>query len=126
MTMLLTQWNTETILVQDPRIRAAVIFGRGRTQNGVIIEPAQEFKFDVDDEIEKEHFIKKIWCVHVDLVFLRLYSPPLQAYSGAGECVRAPALETLQGGAYYVSCLLKDVLTTNLTDDHVYDTEQAI
>ena len=63
MSMLLTQWNTETILVQDPHIRAAVIFGRGRTQNGVIIEPAAGFKFDVEDVLERERFIECIWYV---------------------------------------------------------------
>ena len=54
---------TEAILVQDPHIRAAVIFGRGRPQNGVIIEPAPKFKFDVDDEVAWEMFIEMIWCV---------------------------------------------------------------
>ena len=53
----------ETILVQDPLIRAAVIFGRGRMQNGVIIEPSTGFKFDVEDVLERERFIESIWYV---------------------------------------------------------------
>ena len=48
-------------MVADPRINAAVIFGRGRTQNGVIIDPAEEYRFDVEDKAARERFKEAIW-----------------------------------------------------------------
>ena len=60
--------------MQDPLIRAAVIFGRGRTQNGVIIEPAAGFKFDVEDVLERERFIESIWYVPLILVLSSCHS----------------------------------------------------
>ena len=54
----------ESILMQDSRIRAAVVFGSGHTQNGVIIEPAERVEFVAEDELEKTQFIELIWCAH--------------------------------------------------------------
>ena len=54
----------ESILMQDSRIRAAVVFGSGHTQNGVIIEPAERAEFVAEDELEKTQFIEFIWCAY--------------------------------------------------------------
>ena len=35
---------------QDPHIRAAVMFGRGRFNAGVIVDPRQDFVFDPADQ----------------------------------------------------------------------------
>ncbi|EPQ51233.1 acetyl-CoA synthetase-like protein [Gloeophyllum trabeum ATCC 11539] len=51
----------ESIICQDPNVRAAVIFGRGRTQNGVIIEPANDTAVDYTDEAALSHFRNLIW-----------------------------------------------------------------
>lgn len=51
----------ERLLVLDPNIQCTVIFGSGRTHNGVIIEPAKECQLDVTDDIEREKFIDQIW-----------------------------------------------------------------
>ncbi|KAI0060400.1 acetyl-CoA synthetase-like protein [Artomyces pyxidatus] len=51
----------EAILVRDPHIAAAVMFGRGRFQNGVLIEPEKEFAFDPVDEQRLGEFRNKIW-----------------------------------------------------------------
>lgn len=52
----------ETILSQDPRIHAAVMFGRERTSNGVIVAPKPNFAFDPEsDEKMVERFRNDIW-----------------------------------------------------------------
>ncbi|KAL7278804.1 hypothetical protein ACG7TL_007815 [Trametes sanguinea] len=49
----------EAILLQDPHIQAAIIFGQGRIQNGVIIQPKEPF--DPSDDAKLEEFRNKIW-----------------------------------------------------------------
>ena len=51
----------ETILAQDPHVQAAVMFGRERTSNGVIVAPKQEFAFDPKDEERVIKFRNDIW-----------------------------------------------------------------
>lgn len=51
----------EGILAQDPHILSAVMFGRGRFQNGVIVDPKTQFAFDPKDEAKLESFRKLIW-----------------------------------------------------------------
>lgn len=51
----------ESILVQDPHVASAVIFGRGQFQNGVLIDPKPEFAFDPSDEAKLAEFRNKIW-----------------------------------------------------------------
>ncbi|KAI0718411.1 acetyl-CoA synthetase-like protein [Cerioporus squamosus] len=49
----------ETIISQDPNVQAALMFGRGRFQNGVIVQPKEPF--DPTDEETLEAFRNKIW-----------------------------------------------------------------
>ena len=49
------------MLNQDPRIQAAVIFGRGKFQPGVLIDPRNEYKFDPIDEQKLEAFRNLVW-----------------------------------------------------------------
>ncbi|KAI0651021.1 acetyl-CoA synthetase-like protein [Trametes meyenii] len=49
----------EAILLQDPNISSAIIFGRGRFQNGIIIQPQKPF--DPSDQAKLEGFRNKIW-----------------------------------------------------------------
>ncbi|KAI0298355.1 acetyl-CoA synthetase-like protein [Multifurca ochricompacta] len=51
----------EGILAQDPHILSAVMFGRGKFQNGVLIDPRPQFAFDPKDEMKLEAFRKLIW-----------------------------------------------------------------
>ncbi|KAI9459305.1 acetyl-CoA synthetase-like protein [Russula earlei] len=51
----------EGILAQDPHILSAVMFGRGKFQNGVLIDPKPEFAFDPTDEAKLESFRQLIW-----------------------------------------------------------------
>lgn len=48
-------------MLQDPLVHAAIIFGRGRFQNGVIVQPKQPF--EPNDEAKLEEFRNAIWCV---------------------------------------------------------------
>ncbi|KAI8996240.1 acetyl-CoA synthetase-like protein [Trametes punicea] len=49
----------EAVILQDPNVVAAIVFGRGRFQNGVIIQP--EEPFDPSDAAKLEEFRNKIW-----------------------------------------------------------------
>ena len=53
---------TEHILNQDPRVQTAIMFGRGRFNVGVIIEPKAEHAFDPADESKLIEFRKAILC----------------------------------------------------------------
>lgn len=54
----------ESIINQDLHVSAAVMFGRGRFQNGVLVDPKPQFKFDSEDENSLEHFRDLIWYGH--------------------------------------------------------------
>jgi hypothetical protein len=49
----------ESMLCRDPHISAAIMFGRGRFHNGVIIEP--KHPFDPKDEAKLAEFMDSIW-----------------------------------------------------------------
>ncbi|EIN14664.1 acetyl-CoA synthetase-like protein [Punctularia strigosozonata HHB-11173 SS5] len=51
----------ESILNQDPHIQAAVMFGRGQFQNGVIVDPRKEYAFDPLDKRLLDDFRSTIW-----------------------------------------------------------------
>lgn len=56
-------WLLESILSGDPRVKSAVMFGCGRFNPGVIIDPKPEFAFDPEDQEKLAEFRNKIWCV---------------------------------------------------------------
>ncbi|KAF7328516.1 Acetyl-CoA synthetase-like protein [Mycena venus] len=51
----------ENLLNQDPHVLSSVMFGRGRFQAGVIVDPKPAFKFDPADSIKLAEFRNKIW-----------------------------------------------------------------
>ncbi|KAI0045616.1 acetyl-CoA synthetase-like protein [Auriscalpium vulgare] len=51
----------EGILNQDRHVMAAVMFGRGKPQNGVIIDPKPQYAFDPQDEQKLIEFRNAIW-----------------------------------------------------------------
>lgn len=51
----------EPLLNQDPYIAAAVMFGRGKFQPGVLIDPKPEYKFDPNDIAKLEAFRNAVW-----------------------------------------------------------------
>lgn len=55
--------SLEAILTSDSLIERAVVFGRGRPHNGVIIQPRGEQAFDPDDSVRLDEFRDAIWSV---------------------------------------------------------------
>ena len=51
----------EALITQNPAVAAAIMFGRGRFQNGVLIQPLTPF--DPSNESELEAFRNVIWSV---------------------------------------------------------------
>ena len=47
------------------------MFGRGRFQNGILIQPKEAF--DPSDEVKLEEYRNKIWCVTTLLALPRNY-----------------------------------------------------
>ena len=48
-------------MTQNPNIQSAVMFGRGKAQGGVLIEPAAHLKVEAGNTAEGEQFIHEIW-----------------------------------------------------------------
>lgn len=51
----------EAVICQDPHVSGAVMFGRGRVQNGVIVQPKAEYALDPTDETKVAEFRNLIW-----------------------------------------------------------------
>jgi hypothetical protein len=51
----------EAILAQDPHIQDSIMFGRGRFQNGVIIQPKPGHSFNPADSEKLASFRNQIW-----------------------------------------------------------------
>lgn len=51
----------ENILKQDPLVSDCLMFGRGRFQAGILVEPKKEFAFDASDKVLLAEFRNKIW-----------------------------------------------------------------
>lgn len=55
--------NTESFLIAAPLIQSAVVFGRGRAQIGVNIEPAKYPEANLSDVEGITRFRNAMWCV---------------------------------------------------------------
>lgn len=89
---------TETILIQDPHVKAAVMFGRGQFQNGILVDPKPEYSFDPVDEAKLVEFRNLIWCGSA-LDFMSSHTHTrLKALHRKDERVRTGPLPTFQGG----------------------------
>ncbi|KAI1792211.1 acetyl-CoA synthetase-like protein [Ganoderma leucocontextum] len=51
----------EFIIAKDPHVHGCLFFGRGKLQNGVLIEPTREEQYDPRDERKLADFRNKIW-----------------------------------------------------------------
>lgn len=51
----------EALITSNSMVKGAVMFGRGRDEAGVIIDPAPEYAFDPKDESLLIAFRNKIW-----------------------------------------------------------------
>ncbi|KAI9060104.1 acetyl-CoA synthetase-like protein [Trametes sanguinea] len=51
----------EKIINEDPHVRCSMMFGSGKFQNGILIEPKTPFTIDPEDPKQVEEFRNKIW-----------------------------------------------------------------
>jgi long-subunit acyl-CoA synthetase (AMP-forming) len=68
----------EGIILAHPAVRSVVAFGHGRTQIGVIVEPAESRDIDPTDETALTAFRNDIWesvdkANHISPAFARVY-----------------------------------------------------
>lgn len=72
---ILTQHlSQEHILNSDPMVKAAIMFGRSRFHNGVLIEPAPEHPVDLADEEKIAEFRNAVWYVESKIRIVLLHS----------------------------------------------------
>ena len=64
---------TEKMINDDPHVKCSIMFGRGKFQNGVLIEPTEDYVFDPSDVKKLEAYRNKIWCVPALLAVPRKY-----------------------------------------------------
>lgn len=81
------------------------MFGRGRFQNGVLIDPKPQFAFDPKDEVKLEEFRNFIWQVLAYVLS-----------SGSSTLTCRPTVERLNGFAPQHSRLFKEARATG----HIY------
>ena len=73
--------SAEAILVQDPLIQAAILFGRGKFYAGVLIEPISSERLDSINEKDLAEYRNRIWYAFCDLVMkCSFYDYCMQAY----------------------------------------------
>ena len=58
----------EHILYEDPHVQNSVMFGRGRFNAGILVDPAPQYIFDPKDERKLAEFRDKIWYVLVGFI----------------------------------------------------------
>ncbi|TFK52659.1 NAD(P)-binding protein [Heliocybe sulcata] len=51
----------EVPIEADPRVSAVIVFGTGRTQNGILVAPSSDHVFDPSDETKLAEFRNAIW-----------------------------------------------------------------
>ncbi|KAK7470239.1 hypothetical protein VKT23_001674 [Stygiomarasmius scandens] len=51
----------ESMMNQDPHVSASVMFGQGKFQAGILVEPIKEEQFDPKDQQKLSEFRNKIW-----------------------------------------------------------------
>ena len=51
----------EKFINADPRVKHSVMFGRGKFQNGVLVEPSEEYTIDPTDLEQLAAFRNMIW-----------------------------------------------------------------
>ncbi|KAM5543040.1 hypothetical protein V8D89_003424 [Ganoderma adspersum] len=52
----------EMIINEDPHVRSSIIFGHGMFQNGVLVQPIEDFLVDPTDSKRLEEYRDKIWA----------------------------------------------------------------
>ena len=106
--LLLTKFITEKMIDDDPRVKCSVMFGRGKFQNGVLIEPTEDFAFDANNTQQLMGFRNAIWRVvvsyHLRPTTDACFMP--QAYDRIRQRVRTTTLAHFQRGPCSFSCCI--------------------
>lgn len=58
---------------QDPRVRSSLMFGRGKFNAGILVDPQPEYAFDPVDEAKLIEFRNLIW-LELPCVIMSEYS----------------------------------------------------
>ncbi|KAL1699760.1 hypothetical protein EV121DRAFT_295858 [Schizophyllum commune] len=53
----------EGVIITSPMIRTAIMFGRGRDEAGILVEPVPNHQIDVDDDVQVAAFRNAIWPI---------------------------------------------------------------
>ncbi|KAJ7488848.1 putative aminoadipate reductase [Mycena latifolia] len=85
----------EDIMMANPLIKGAVMFGRERNQVGVLIEPNPQYKLDPKDEQQLAKFRNSIWPVIEEAnedapAFARIYKEMILVTEPGKPMARAP------------------------------------
>jgi len=51
----------ESIVGANCYVNGTMMFGRGRAQVGILIEPRAGYEFDIDDETQLAEFRNQVW-----------------------------------------------------------------
>ena len=62
--MCLRDVLSERLINADPLVKSSIMFGHGKFQNGVLIEPIEEYQIDPRNPKELQEFRNEIWYVH--------------------------------------------------------------
>ena len=54
---------SERLINADPLVKSSIMFGHGKFQNGVLIEPIEEFQIDPRNPKELQEYRNEIWFV---------------------------------------------------------------
>lgn len=54
---------SERMINDDPHVKSSVMFGRGKFQSGLLVEPTTDYAIDPSDTKQLEAFRTKIWFV---------------------------------------------------------------
>ncbi|KAJ7693172.1 hypothetical protein B0H17DRAFT_1168921 [Mycena rosella] len=85
----------EDVMMASPAIRGAVMFGRGRNQVGVLIEPNPQYKPDPENERQLAKFRNLIWPVVEEAnedapAFARIYKEMILVTGHSKSMLRVP------------------------------------
>ena len=48
---------------RDPHVKCSIMFGSGKFQNGILVQPHEQHAIDPSDNAQLEAFRNKIWFV---------------------------------------------------------------
>ncbi|KAH9917020.1 uncharacterized protein B0H18DRAFT_1036256 [Fomitopsis serialis] len=68
--------STETMMNQDPHVQASVMFGRGKLQTGILVEPKREYSFDPSDEVNMNGFAPQHSRLFKEMILVAKPSKP--------------------------------------------------